>query len=205
MNDLLKKAPREWQDLPEVLYACGRFHGEQGNFPEAIRCFERALAVEDRNGKVPVTAVEQLANFEARQGEKEGDIDMIRRAIARLRGLMQAAGSVVTAGDAAVNSERCALLGSAYKRLAKMLAPWTTTSDDPAMPNGIKEALVLSAECYETGEGTPRQPNFSPYNAQNRLALQAVIGTAKPGDADWRVWLEQLRAHDIPLPAISGT
>ena len=181
LNDLLKKAPRDWQDLPEVLYACGRFHGEQEDFPEAIRCFERALAVEDKNGKVPVTAVEQLANFEARQGEKKGDIDLIRHAIARLRGLMQAAGD---AGSVAVNSERCALLGSAYKRLAKMLEPWTAASDDPAVPNGIKEALALSAKWYETGEGNPRQPNFSPYSAQNRLALQAVIGAAKPEDAE---------------------
>ena len=55
---------------------------------------------------------------------------------------------------------------------------------EPDKPKGIKQALVLSAKWYEAGEGDPQQPGFSPYNAQNRLALQAVLGIAKPEDAE---------------------
>ncbi|MBL0714204.1 MAG: CHAT domain-containing protein, partial [Desulfosarcina sp.] len=90
LEGLLKKAPRDWQDRPEVLHACGRFYGELKDFAEAICCFERAVAIEDRNGLVPVTAIEQLANFEARQGEDNKDTDLIYRAIDRLRYLMKA-------------------------------------------------------------------------------------------------------------------
>jgi CHAT domain-containing protein/pimeloyl-ACP methyl ester carboxylesterase len=187
LKDLLKKAPKDWQNMPEVLYACGRFYGELKDFAEAIRCFERAVAIEDKEKKVPVTAIEQLANFEARQGEKKNDIDLIRRAIDRLRHLVKAAGGVDAAGNitgTAINCERCALLGSAYKRLAGKLADWSMETDEPEKPKGIKQALALSAKWYETGEGDPHQPGFSPYNAQNRLALQAVLGIAtNPEDA----------------------
>ena len=187
LKDLLKKAPKDWQNMPEVLYACGRFYGELKDFAEAIRYFEKAVAIEDKKGQVPVTAIEQLANFEARQGEKKNDFDLIYRAIDRLRYLVKAAGGVDAAGDitgAAINCERCALLGSAYKRLAGQLETWSLETDDPDKPKGIKQALVLSAKWYEAGEGDPQQPDFSPYNAQNRLALQAVLGIAKPEDAE---------------------
>ena len=187
LKDLLKKAPKDWQNMPEVLYACGRFYGELKDFAEAIHYFEKAVAIEDKKGQVPVTAIEQLANFEARQGEKKNDFDLIYRAIDRLRYLVKAAGGVDAAGDitgAAINCERCALLGSAYKRLAGQLEIWSLETGEPDKPKGIKQALVLSAKWYEAGEGDPQQPGFSPYNAQNRLALQAVLGIAKPEDVE---------------------
>ncbi|MGB5620317.1 MAG: CHAT domain-containing protein, partial [Desulfobacterales bacterium] len=187
LKDRLKKAPKDWQNLPEVLYACGRFYGELKDFAEAIHYFEKAVAIEDKKGQVPVTAIEQLANFEARQGEKKNDFDLIYRAIDRLRYLVKAAGGVYAAGDitgAASNCERCALLGSAYKRLAGQLEIWSLETGEPDKPKGIKQALVLSAKWYEAGEGDPQKPGFRPYNAQNRLALQAVLGIAKPEDAE---------------------
>jgi hypothetical protein len=46
------------------------------------------------------------------------------------------------------------------------------------------QALTLSAKWYGAGEGDPQRPGFSPYNAHNRLALQAVLGIAKPEDAE---------------------
>jgi hypothetical protein len=82
------------------------------------------------------------------------------------------------------NSERCALLGSAYKRLAGVIATWSRETDRPEFPTGKKQALEQSARWYQRVEGEPHQPDFKPYNVQNRLALQAVLGTAKPEDAD---------------------
>ena len=187
LKSLLKKAPKNWQNLPEVLYECGRFYGELLDFAEAIRYLERAVTNSGIKGQVPVQAIEQLANFEARQGEKNNDIDLIYRAIDRLRYLVKAAGGVDAAGHiegAAINSERCGLLGSAYKRLAGMLATWSIETDDPEKPEGILQALALSAKWYGVGEGDPQQPGFSPYIAQNRLALQAVLGIVKLEDAE---------------------
>jgi hypothetical protein len=56
-------------------------------------------------------------------------------------------------------------------------------SDDPRLPQGIRQALVLGAQWYAAGEGNLHQPDFNPYNAQNRIALQAVLGTATLEDA----------------------
>jgi tetratricopeptide (TPR) repeat protein len=184
---LLNTAPKQWQQMPEVLYACGRCYGELGDFTKAIHYLSRAVAIEDKKGRVPVKAVEQLANFEARKGSKGNNpIELIHNAITRLRSLTRAAGGT-DAGRSetgmAVNSERCALLGSAYKRLAGKLDVWSMESDDPHIPQGIQQALTLSAQWYATGEGNLHQPDFNAYNAQNRIALQAVLGTATPEDA----------------------
>jgi hypothetical protein len=125
-------------------------------------------------------AIEQLANLEARQGEKKKDARLVRRGIQRLLGLLDAADGV---GEVRVNSERCALLGSAYKRLAKLLDPWSSNEGTGDQPTGVKQALEQAALWYEKGEGTPNQSDFSPYCAQNRLALQAVLGNTKLEEA----------------------
>jgi hypothetical protein len=81
-----------------------------------------------------------------------------------------------------VNAERCALLGSAYKRLASLLDNWSAQGS-AEHPNGIREALEQSVQWYKLGEGDLQLPNFSVYNCQNRLALQAVLGVISPADA----------------------
>lgn len=175
LEALLKNTSRDWLELPEVLYALGRFHAESGAFKPAVECYEKAIAIEDRRGQVPVAAIEQLANLEARQGET-----LVRRGIKRLLGLLDAADG---AGEARVNSERCALLGSAYKRLATLLDAWSSDTGTEGQPAGIKQALEQAALWYEKGEGASNQPGFSPYCAQNRLALRAVLGEAEPAEA----------------------
>jgi hypothetical protein len=93
----------------------------------------------------------------------------------------------VTEGEDApvvYNSERCALLGSAYKRLAGVLEVWSQEADDAESPTGIRQALEQSIKWYQDAEGEPDEPDFKPYNVQNRLALQAVLETAQPEDAD---------------------
>jgi hypothetical protein len=89
------------------------------------------------------------------------------------QGLLRAAGGA----DEVVNSERCALLGSAYKRLAALLSDWLPNAGTEDQQKGFKQALEQAARWYEKGEGHPNQSGFSPYCAQNRLALQAVLGS----------------------------
>jgi CHAT domain-containing protein/pimeloyl-ACP methyl ester carboxylesterase len=185
LSRLLKNA-RAWMELPEVVYALARFHADAGDNAQARKYYETAIAMEDKQGRVPVSAIEQLANIEARQGADENHPELIQHGIDRLLGLVAAAEG---AGQPTVNSERCAILGSAYKRLASVLQAWSVEGKPPA---GVRQALQESVKWYQRGEGVPGEPGFSPYAMQNRLALQAVLGTAKPEDAALA-----LRAGDI--------
>jgi pimeloyl-ACP methyl ester carboxylesterase/tetratricopeptide (TPR) repeat protein len=171
-----------WSDEPEVLYALGRLYSDAGDFARARQSYEKAIALEDKGGRVPVVAIEQLANMEARQGGRLKDQKLIDHAIDRLLALERAVGGFGAAGITPANAERCALLGGAYKRLASLLTSWLGEGS-PERPGGMRQALEQSALWYERGEGDPERPDFSAYNCQNRLALQAVLGTAKPEDA----------------------
>jgi CHAT domain-containing protein/pimeloyl-ACP methyl ester carboxylesterase len=187
MEALLKLTPRDWFRNSEVLYACARFYGNLGDFSKAISYYESAIAKGDHKQEVPILAIQQLANYEARQGEKTKNVKLIHRAINRLLNLMGATGGPKTPDDpqhAESNIERCGLLGSAYKRLAGVLDPWSLETKAPEFPIGVKQALDQSIQWYQKVEGKPDQPDFSPYNVQNRLALQAVLGTVKPDDAE---------------------
>jgi hypothetical protein len=172
-----------WAEQPAVLYALGRLYADAGDFERARRSYERAIALEDREGRVPVVAIEQLANMEARQGVVCQDKTLVYAAIERLLGLVRAVGRANATGDAGtVNAERCALLGSAYKRLATMLQDWSTPGS-VEQPQSVRAALEQSAQWYQRGEGDPQLPSFSAYNCQNRLALQAILGIASSEDA----------------------
>jgi hypothetical protein len=105
-----------------------------------------------------------------------------RLAYSIARELIESGVRAVIAAGWAVNAERCTLLGSAYKRLASLLHTWTDQGS-AEQPKGIREALEQSVQWYQRGEGDPQLPGFSAYNCQNRLALQAVLGTAKPEEA----------------------
>lgn len=168
---------KPWLDLPETLYALARFHADAGATAKARQYYEKAIAIEDVEGHVPVSAIEQLANLEARQGARDEDRALIDTAITRLLALVQAAAGTE---PPAVNAERCAILGSAYKRLASVLTEWS--GEDQDKPAAIAPALKKSIYWYGRGAGTPDGPQYSPYNALNRLALAAVLGAARPGD-----------------------
>ncbi len=173
---------RVWIELPEVVHALARFYADAGDFMQARKYYEKAIAMEDMQGRVPVSAIEQLANLEARQGAAGKDIALIHRSIERLLSLVR---SVERAEGTDTNGERCAILGSAYQRLASVLAHWPAEKGESseAAPTGVKQALEQSITWYRRGEGTVGEAGFSPCNLQNRLALQAVLGTAAPEDA----------------------
>lgn len=173
-------ATKPWSALPEVLCVLGRFHAESGDFEQAIACYGKAIAEEDPRWRMPIAAIEQLANLETRQGEKKGDTTLVRRGIKRLLDLLRA---VDGEGEVVVNSERYTLFGSAYKRLAKLLDSWSSAAETLDHPQGIRQALERSAYWYGRGEGEPNRVDFSPYCAQNRLALRAVLGETEPAEA----------------------
>ncbi len=175
-----KPATKPWSALPEVLCALGRFHAENGDFEQAIAYYGKAIAEEDQHWRIPIMVIEQLANLEARQGEKTKDAALVLQGIKRLLGLLDAADGV---GNAGVNSERCALLGSAYKQLASLLEPWSSDVGTDDQPQGVRQALERSAHWYGRGEGDPNRADFNPYCAQNRLAVLAMLGGAGKADA----------------------
>ena len=75
-----------------------------------------------------------------------------------------------------------------------MLRQWTV-SGSAEQPQGIREALEQSRNWYQRGQGDPDHPGFSPYNAQNRLALEAVLGIAQSADAKSAIDAGKI-AHD---------
>jgi hypothetical protein len=150
-----------------------------------------------------VKAIEQLANLEARTGEKKGDergLALIERAIERLEGLRACTLRLTTGeGHAAreptlaprVNVERCSLLGSALKRKAAILARL-----DTAHWNQISDALQRSRDAYREGEGGAVTGQFDPYPALNRLQLDGLLQDFKPEEKEQ---LTQLAARCAEL------
>lgn len=99
LDALLAQVPPDWVALPEVQAAIGALFGELGvdGFERAHAAYCRALGGgEDINGRVPIRTIRQLADLEARTGEARGDVTLINRAVARLRGLAGLCGPEAT-------------------------------------------------------------------------------------------------------------
>jgi len=185
---LLRQAQAHWEDLPEVQTALGGLYGDFGpdGFERASAAYLRAIAADDKEGRVPVRAIEQLANLEARTGEKIGGeqgVALIDRAIARLTGLLDISAPMTDPRAAArksgsadarrANAERWSLLGSAWKRKAAVLA-----RDDTGR---MLEALRASRDAYANGEGATSDIGFKPYAMLNRLQLDGILEPSTGG------------------------
>lgn len=207
-SKLLASAPRGWWDLPQVLCARAGLASDLEDFEQAITHYRAAVAIEDAHGAVPVRAIEQLANIEARYGQRTDNEALVRLAIERLEALVSAArgtGSgesppsaepAVRAGGIGpgdrVNSERCALLGGAYKRLATLQQKKGTPAGDADALNSLERSVAW----YARGEGAAGEPGFNPYCALARLGLQAALGVRQRDDVERDVELA-LRAGEI--------
>ena len=158
LDALLGSAPAGWQSLPEVQAALGAVYGELGaeGFERACAAYCRAIEVEDRGGRVPIRTIEQLANLEARTGEARGDLALVERAIVRLRGLIDLCSPPGAAAGGPAPMERCAVLGSALKRKAAMLAAANASWPDAA------RAVLLDKLAAHIGAGAPA---LTPRNA----------------------------------------
>lgn len=186
----------DWLKAPEIQYQLAGLYGNvlPKGFEAARSAYQIAIAEEDRNGKVPITALELLANLESRQAEtlafqatelKEDDPerlelfvrakDLANTAIERLDGLLKITKYVQTAAiDSPIglnsNAERFALLGSAYKRLAIILLQADAKTWDK-----VEAVLKQSIEAYKRGEARELGARLKAYPLINRLQLAAIL------------------------------
>jgi CHAT domain-containing protein len=172
----LQSCPDAWKSLPAVRFALGEVYAELGDayFDKAREQYLAAIRPEDRSGGVPIRAIEQLANLEARTGHTTANAVLITTALGRLEGLVQLAATTLdraeqnsgTESPAGSNPERAVLLGSAYKRLAAVLAG-NLRQDHDKKGGDVLLALERAIDWYAKA-GT------QPYPVLNLLALEAV-------------------------------
>ena len=197
----LGRLPPHWAERTDVLQALGRLYAEYGaaGFDAARLALLRAIAEDSSQGLVPISAIEQLINMEARQAERlsmageEQDLAtavvLIDDALARVQALSTLSG-LHPASDALAadplradalrpNTERQAIIGSAWKRKALILLRSPAPKKE-----AVREALVCARDAYARGEVDPRAPGWNPYARINRLQLDAVLGVASAGEAD---------------------
>ncbi|MCK6424447.1 MAG: CHAT domain-containing protein [Burkholderiaceae bacterium] len=189
--------PATWQERPDVLTSLAETWRDLREFQRATEAYRRALRVRQNrpqpdgspSGDVQLTDLEQLANLEARHGEATDDEAMVRRALARLQALFALLPDEPGPdGSAPHRVEYHALIGSAHKRLAGILArrlladaePGARDRPDPAARQArqaeLQQALQDSARAYEQAGavGTPQ-----PYPLLNRLALEALLAAQR--------------------------
>jgi hypothetical protein len=173
---LLTDCPDEWLQRSDVLVELGLAFGELADFEAAVRHLAAALATDELDSAATLTAVERLANFESRLGERLATDDAADAA-QRDRGatLIETAISRLTAlGQLGNTVERLALLAGCYKRLASIRR-------DRAQ---IRLALEQGARHYRLAhELATERGHFNPYPLLNWIALDTVLG-AVPADAE---------------------
>ncbi|HMT91600.1 CHAT domain-containing protein [uncultured Thiothrix sp.] len=187
----------EWLKTPDIQYQLASLYRNvlPEGFEAARSAYQIAIAEEDRNGKVPILALESLANLESRQAEtlafqavelkkdnpERSNLftrakDLANSAIERLDGLLKITKYVQTAAavDSLIslnsNAERFALLGSAYKRLAIILL-----QEDSKAWDKVEAALKHSLEAYKCGEARELGARLKAYPLINRLQLTAIL------------------------------
>ena len=162
LTGLDRELPAAWRSSAELIAALGRAYGELGQFEKAVECYSNALSCNDAT--LPVKAVEQLCNLEARlalsalRGDPKEAEAALERASTRLEGLITHCG---------LTAERRGLRGSIAKRRA-ILAPDLASK---------LEALVVMSEAYHEQRGPKGTPaaEVDPYTLFNALAADVLI------------------------------
>lgn len=208
IDALLARGPKSWAERGDVHYAIGRAYADFGGagFERACEHYLKAIEREEDAAVVPVKAIEQLANMEARAGSDAGDLAAIERGGRRMRRLMLTV-AAEPKGRRAATAERCALIGSSYKRIAANMAQKKAAGevfDDTA----FRTALDNARDWYQKGEGQAGKPGFSPYCALNRLMLDSLLGredasgfARKAGEAARAKFRESRDYFDAMMPA----
>ena len=185
-------APAAWQQRPDLYSALGDLYADLG--PEfcalACQCFERAVLASDRQGKVPIRAIEELANAEGRLAVQNADLALAVRAIARLEQLVGLTGAVLprraavdtlpsaaAAVDKLPSPERAGLLGSAYKRKAAIHARAYLDGDVAGFALMQRE-LSRSADAYGAMASQLGAKIERPYHTLNWLFLWSLTADA---------------------------
>ncbi|HZP87970.1 MAG TPA: CHAT domain-containing protein, partial [Burkholderiales bacterium] len=192
---LKTRCPPSWLQSAQIQSALGATWRDLGKFEEARAAFLKAIQADDKAGRVPIRDIEQLANVEARLGERraqaaldagtqppgESPESLIELALNRLNTLDALVSATTDPEHPSVvpNAERSALRGSALKRKASLYArrilhPGTDPGEIERNAKTMLEAIKAAAAAYATAEGTPGSGRFAPYLALNRLALDAL-------------------------------
>ena len=189
---LLSRCPPSWLDQPAMNLELAQTYALLGGeyFENALRLYSAAIAAEDRAGRVPIAAIEQLANIESRLAESNGDPELAERAIARLHDLNRMTAGAHEDGAAkrpsrTPNVERASVIGSAYKRKAAIFAGKIIGGDRAtATVKGFNDSVEASITAYKVASGKSSDTWFDPYPALNWLSLSALQGESKAGVAD---------------------
>ncbi|HLN83936.1 MAG TPA: CHAT domain-containing protein [Candidatus Binatia bacterium] len=185
LERLLGRCPKDWTDKPFVSFALATAFADLGSdfFDKACRLYSAAIAEEDKAGRVPITAIEQLANLESRLGEQQGYPNLVDHAIERMRQLDELTASKMdyqTGGPQGAvrtraNAERQSLIGAAYKRKAAIYASRIVKGDASAASD-FDAAIRASIASYQQSAKPVSSDELHPYALLNQIALQAVLG-----------------------------
>lgn len=178
LEALLQAAPPAWLGQAAVAVAVADVHAAFGGDQreEACRHYRAALRGHQASDQLPVRAIEQLANLEARLGESNNDEPRVVAAIERLRALLRLAdGDAPPAGGP---PDWQALLGSACKRLAALRARALIASGRTG-----KEALQAVLTPLEEAIAAYGLAGGALANTLNHLALEALRALHDPPDA----------------------
>jgi CHAT domain-containing protein len=206
---LLTRGAKGWAEQGDVQYAIGRVFSDFGQpgFARACEHYLKAIEREEDAARVPLKAIEQLANMEARSGADTGDLGVIERGGQRLLTLAKTVAAKPEKALAAT-SERCGVIGSAYKRVAANLATKKGAAGAAFDDKAFRAALDNARDWYQKGEGEAGKPGFSPYCALNRLMLDALLGrkdgsrlVRKAGEAARAKFRESRDYWDAMMPA----
>jgi CHAT domain-containing protein len=172
IDALVGEVPPEWMQRADVLVAAGDAYARAAAFAQAMARYEQALTASEAPEAASLAMVEDLANVEARWGERTGDADRIQHAIERLENLLRVART----------PQRLALLGSAHKRLAQVVPG--TRSVQAALRSASRYYHEAATEALSRGE-------LEPYFVINWLTVDALL-ERPPKDAAG--WLARARA-----------
>jgi CHAT domain-containing protein/pimeloyl-ACP methyl ester carboxylesterase len=200
---------KKWLKRLDVCAALGRAYGDLGKeyFSKAAAYYLDAIKDSDKKGRAPISAIEQLANLEARDGEANDKPELIVRAIARLHELVRLASEAAAEAQqpepGKAGGERAALLGSAYKRLAvvharRYLDPKADAQSKADVVRAMEEALKESERWYrgrikEDIKEELKAREVNPYNGLNWLFL-AVLNPAPQKTEDWKAFAQRCAA-----------
>lgn len=178
LRRLLKdRCPPEWQQLTAVQSAVAAAWADLGDWESARESYLGAIQSSSEEAPVTIRDLEQLANVEARCGEQSAQEGLIDLALERLQRLLELGGDT----EVTTATSTLPIAGSAAKRKAglcarRLLAPGSRPGEDPSSALAAMDAaLAQSAAFYRRGEGAPGDSAFSPYNALNRLAIEALL------------------------------
>jgi CHAT domain-containing protein len=185
----LAAVPVQWSGRPDLHSAVGDLYLDLGPgfFEVAREHYQRAIAMADPDGRVPIHAIEQLAVVEARLGDQNDDAALVARGIRRLEDLVRLtggsladspdAGAAMPAQDSAA-AARAGLLGSVWKRKAGVHARAYLQHAKATEFAHMQDALAHSAASYRAMAGALDAKEILPYPTLNWLFLWSLTAQA---------------------------